>query len=159
MKAKGILLFLALLLPVCIFLFLKFFGKNEFQVAPLYMDESPAAEGCVNVSIPYRIADSIRERIILGDHELVILADNVKERGNVMRRLREYFSQDPVAIQSMQDKFTDVGFARRCIFFLKEPFDLVLVDKEGQIRGQYNSREREEVDRLQVEVSIILRKF
>ena len=44
-QKKTVFLFLALILPICIFLFLKFFGKNEFAVEPLYVDVYPEMHG------------------------------------------------------------------------------------------------------------------
>ena len=47
----------------------------------------------------------------------------------------------------------------KCIFILEEPFDVALVDNKGRIRGQYNSADREEVDRLITELAILIRKY
>jgi hypothetical protein len=48
---------------------------------------------------------------------------------------------------------------KKCVFLLKEPFDLVMVDRAGVIRGQYTSNDREEVDRLIMEITIILKRY
>ena len=59
MKSKFIkftTLFLALLLPVCIFLFLKMFGSNEFNI-PIYYQTQVELDstGCDGLVAPYRI--------------------------------------------------------------------------------------------------------
>ena len=45
---------------------------------------------------------------------------------------------------------------KECVFLLNESYDMVLVDKYGFIRGQYLSSDRDELDRLIMEVAIIL---
>jgi hypothetical protein len=45
-----------------------------------------------------------------------------------------------------------------CVFLLHDPYDIVLFDKQGFIRGQYYSGDRDEIDRLILELSIILNK-
>lgn len=158
---KIIFLFLAFILPICIFLFLKFFGKNEFAVEPLYTDVYPEPiAGCPSVvSLPYSIPDSIMSQL-QDTAQLMVLKFGVfsGESANQMRRTTEEFSKDPVVVSSMPvaGKYT---YWKDCVFFLKEPFDLVLIDRMGVIRGQYNSAEREEVDRLITEVSILLKKY
>jgi len=48
---------------------------------------------------------------------------------------------------------------KTCIFLLKKPYDVVLIDRKGLIRGQFVSDNREEIDRLITEVDIILKKY
>jgi hypothetical protein len=48
---------------------------------------------------------------------------------------------------------------KRCIFFLSGSQDLVLLDQNGAIRGQYVSQERKEMDRLVTELSILLKQY
>ena len=51
------------------------------------------------------------------------------------------------------------SFLQRCIFATSEPFDVILIDRKGGIRGQYNSSDRDEVDRLLTEIAILLKKY
>jgi len=159
---KIIFLFLAFILPTCIFLFLKFFGKNEFTVEPLYVDAYPEpAAGCPSVvTLPYSIPDSIMAQLPDKRAELMVLKFGVflGESGNQIRRTKEEFSNDPVAIITMPETRKS-NYWRDCLFFLKQPFDLVVIDRTGVIRGQYNSAEREDIDRLVTEVSILLKKY
>jgi hypothetical protein len=46
-----------------------------------------------------------------------------------------------------------------CIFLLKAPYDVVMIDRKGLIRGQFVSDNREEIDRLMTEIDIILKKY
>ena len=48
---------------------------------------------------------------------------------------------------------------KKCVFFLKDRYDLVLVDRAGLIRGEYISDDREEVDRLLMELAILFKKY
>lgn len=163
MKGKqAIYLFLALLFPGCIFIFLKIFGKNEFAVQPLYQTEAPAVpNGCTPVTTPYLIPDSVFRQILPGNDSLsVIVMDDLSAEGKTQwERVAESFPNDP--IHYMQLKSNDVKAAswRSCIFFLKEPFNLVLVDNHRRIRGEYDINDREDVDRLLTEITIILRKY
>jgi len=50
-------------------------------------------------------------------------------------------------------------FWKNCVLFLKGPADMVVVDRRGRLRGQYILADREEVDRLLTEVSIILKRY
>lgn len=160
-KQKAIFLFLALIFPICIFIFLKLFGKNEFAVEPLYFDTYPDASDCnISVDLPYSIPDSVRRQLPLNADSLVLIAFGEMniESTNQLKRVRDEFKDDPLALfyVTLSTKNT---FWKKCIFFLKEPLDLVLVDSRGVIRGQYQSSDREEVDRLLTEVTIILKKY
>lgn len=159
---KTIFLFLALILPIFIFLFLRYFGKNEFAVQPLYVDVYPEARmGCVTAqTLPYHIPDSIRIQLPLQQDSLVIVSfgEVNAESVNQMNRITEECKHDPVELLPLK-KSNKTIFWKECIFFLKEPFDMVLVDRSGAIRGQYVSNDREEIDRLITELTIILKKY
>jgi hypothetical protein len=159
---KTIFLFLALILPTCIFLFLKFFGRNEFTVDPFYVDVVPErAEGCTAVvDLPYSIPDSIMAQLPEENAELIFVkfGDFKGESANQIRRIKEEFTKDPVALLSLPAT-PKSDYWRNCVFFLKEPFDAVMIDRHGVIHGQYSSADREEIDRLITEVSILLKKY
>ena len=72
---KSILLFLALLFPACVFVFLKFFGKNEFTVPPLYTDSYPDGmkECGVTVTLPYHIPDHVKSSLFLSQDSLILI--------------------------------------------------------------------------------------
>lgn len=162
LNKKTLFLFLALVLPIGIFLFLKFLGKNEFAVQPLYVDVYPEVmDGCTAVqSLPYTIPDSIRLQLPLENYDLVLLkfGDQGTESATQLKRIEEQFGNDPVILVAKSDT-PKSDYWRRCVFFLKEPLDLVLIDRSGVIRGQYNSAEREEIDRLITELSILLKRY
>ncbi|WP_276370364.1 hypothetical protein [Chryseolinea sp. H1M3-3] len=162
MKVKKIvLLFLALLFPACVFVFLKFFGKNEFNVPPLYTDVYPegVSECGVNITLPYHIPDSVMSSLQLSADSLTLIHFgelNTESRNQLSRVKKEHGME--VKTNILDDQ-RNAAVLKKCVFFLKEPFDLVLIDDEGVIRGQYVSGDRDEIDRLLMELSILFKKF
>jgi len=159
-RKKALFLFLALLLPVFVFLFLKMFGKNEFAVPPLYTEIYPEVPaGCAPVNtLPYRIADSVKTQLPFGNDSLVLVTFGklTTEAKNQMKRIQEKFPADRVAFTQLGDT---LNTWKTCVFFLKPPFDQVLVDRTGLIRGQYTAADLDEADRLITELTIILKKY
>jgi hypothetical protein len=158
---KPILLFLALLFPACVFVFLKFFGRNEFSVPPLYSETYPIAmEECgTTVTLPYHIPENLISSFFTDEDSLVLIhfgefkTDSKKQ----LERVSNEF-QKGVKLQTipMSDSVMNM---RKCVFFLDDQFDLVLLDRAGLIRGQYISNDREEMDRLLTELAILLKKY
>jgi hypothetical protein len=165
MHGKKILfLFLALLLPICVFLFLKIFGKNEFAVQPLFQDSIPIAFAkCPKVTLPYKVAPEVLKQYLTNDDSLGLIffkKDNSsRESDNQMARISKQFEQDRIKITTTASSGSSPDGFKECTFFLKTPYDLVLVDSKGVIRGQYVSHDRDEMDRLITEADIILKKY
>jgi hypothetical protein len=164
MKGKKLLfLFLALLLPVAIFVFLKIFGRNEFDVPVLHQDSIPAISSNCNVqyTTPYRIADSVmaslREN---GSDSLYVIFAQGRTRTE-MERIATEFSEDPLMIAAVSDLVpaADIRFLKECIFLMEDDVSVVLVDHRNRIRGYYDADDRDEMDRLIVEIKIILKKY
>ena len=161
-KKKSILLFLALILPILIFIFLKFFGKNEFAVPLLYVDKAPTIqEGCLSVAIPYHVPDSILRQLDFKDDSLsLVLFSTPNEESKIqLHRVMDEVSKDGIRMVQFPSLGEKVMKWKKCIFFLNEPFDLALVDRSGMIRGQYASNDRDEIDRLLIEITIIIKKY
>ena len=161
MRQKHIFLFLALLLPVCIFLFLKIFGRNEFYIPPLYADVYPETAGeCENkVSLPYIIPDSVRSRFnVQKDSLSLIYFGELRDNSAVqLKRVKSDFG-NAVKLYIVSPLGASWEL-KKCIFYLKEPFDIVLLDSRGTIRGQYIAADREEIDRLLTELTILFKKY
>jgi hypothetical protein len=166
MKAtKVFFLFLAFVLPIGIFIFLKLFGRNEFDVAPLYVTEAPPqVPGCAVAGKPYHVPDSIRTAYMQPGDSLIIIffPPLTGEALNQLDRVREQTSNDPVRItegdSTRAGKF-DALQIRRCAFFMEGDVNVVMLDRRGTIRGQYKAADREEMDRLLTEITILLRKY
>jgi hypothetical protein len=153
---KSILLSLALLLPVSIFLFLKFFGKNQFDVAPPYangVSEKPA-DCNVDYGVPYYLPDSIFSSIARIKATAYVVNFS-PEQTVVADRVSEEFGTQEVKIISpnLSDE------VKKCLLLLRSPYDVIVVDEQKQIRGYYVANSREEIDRLLIELSIILKKY
>ncbi len=162
MNKKSIFLFLALILPVLIFVFLKFFGKNEFAVKPLFTESNTEIpEGCLPITFPYHIQDSVLRQLgFKNDSLVVVLFGEPNEEAKIqINRIMDEISNDGIRMVRFSISSEKVLQRKKCVFLLTEPFDLVLVDRSGLIRGQYTSADREEVDRLLTEITIILKRY
>ena len=154
---------LALILPLLVFSFLKFFGKNEFVVEPLFQTEaSKLPEGCA-LTIPYVISDNVYSFLKQnheGDSLLIILYErhskDLSSSETQLDRLKESF-QVGTGLGLSHVSSSDESI--RCGLALKPSLDLVLVDAKKRIRGQYSSTDRDEVDRLMTELDIILKRY
>lgn len=181
---KILFLFLALLLPVLIFLFLKSFGKNEFDVPVLFADSVTIPVGCKSYfyKAPYVIPDSVLQDISWSENDsltIVVFDDgnkvNQNERKIHVTRIFTEFKTEPLrvvhiynnatvpdpkvdrltTISLMEDEFFRV---RNCIFLLSRENDAIIMDSQKRVRGQYNLSKREDADRMIMEEMNILFK-
>ncbi|MDH4057842.1 MAG: hypothetical protein OEU76_03720 [Cyclobacteriaceae bacterium] len=172
---KIVFLVLALVLPVLIFIFLKFFGKNQFDVAPLFMEGVELVDGCLHQSTgQYKVPAPILEGMFwTGGDSLILFYFPENEPQSSITRIKEAFGPSEVPIVEISTttvssqkttKFVQVQedsllLWKKCYLFISKPYDLILVDHQRRIRGFYQSTDREEVDRLLMEASIILKKY
>jgi len=159
---KGIFLFLALLLPIGIFVFLKLFGKNEFAVEALYQKDYPKVlTGCQKIDkLPYFVPDSVLDRVnTRGDSLAVIFFGSLEgEQLNQYKRVLADAVVDDITVINLEvsDRAT---LWKRCVFFLGDSLDVAMVDAKGTIRGNYLAGDRDDIDRLLTEIAIILKKY
>jgi hypothetical protein len=160
-STKALFLFLALILPVCIFLFLKFFGRNEFEVQPLFFDAPPSSDStCLPVTAPYVVHDSVMSYLGIGNDSLVVafMGEANTNSSNQIKRITDEVPRLPVTYVNFSGSERYLSW-KRCVFFLDDSKDIVVVDRQGRIRGQYISTDREDVDRLFTELTIILKRY
>jgi len=164
MKGKKLVFLLgALILPVAIFIFLKIFGRNEFRVPALHeagMIEAPA--NCnFHYSVPYRVADSVMVNLGLNrkDSLYVLYADPGLK--TAMKRISVEFDGDPLSVISLSDlkDKMDLRILKECVLLMKPPSSVTLLDHHHRIRGYYEGTDRDEIDRLMVEIQIILNQY
>lgn len=175
MIKKPVLLFIALILPVSIFLFLHYFGQNEFEI-PIY-HKSPSqdipADCQFDYQYPYKVVNS---GIELSGPTIVYftsgLTDELLEDSkSQLARLREEFESNApkLILLGMANGSVTTGvdmvvdsaayeIEKKCIF-LAGSNRLVLIDTEKQIRGYYENASLKEVDRLIVELKILFRNY
>jgi hypothetical protein len=154
---KALFLFLALLLPVGIFIFLRLFGKNEFEVPAFYQDKSPMVAECnFTYTAPYVVPDSVMARLAaVGKNELYL----IHLSGDLSSRIKQEITDKEVTFVDGKLFENNVEQFRKCILLVPAQEDLIVVDSLGKIRGYYSSLEREEVDRLLLETKILLKKY
>lgn len=183
---KSILLFLALLLPALVFVFLKFFGKNEFAVEPLFQDTVQVPPNCsgVTYTTPYTVADSVLTMLqwSVNRTSLIIIEDSIgenqKEQRIQMNRVFKEFSLDPLNIVMLTDDIEasqinqseemlnvvnvsheDLVMFRNCVFLLDRYNNALLIDSMKRVVGQYDLTDREDTDRLMLELKIVFKKY
>ncbi|HCZ37279.1 MAG TPA: hypothetical protein DHV26_15260 [Cytophagales bacterium] len=158
MSRKFIYLFLALLLPGLIFVFLRKYGKNEFNI-PVYYEtgvtDAPAA--CGYYPTPYRVVDSILQVIHTANKPILVVADSSTDVKRNLSRLKSELNDSFSVVFPESDSRWASWLD--CAFLLQKPWTAVLIDEQGQIRGYYSPASREESDRLLVEVRILLKQY
>ena len=181
MKIKQtVILLVAFVLPIGIFIFLKTLGKNEFDVAPLHQEGSVAVSTECGVSYqgPYVVPLNVLTdlRWTNSDSLTLYVFDSlpVDERA-ITNKLAGVYSNDELQVHKItKDSLTREGAEdsdpiikdavsieqlQECFFILEKGKNAVLVDKRQRIRGYYDVSSREEIDRLAVEIKIILKKY
>ncbi|MBL7863742.1 MAG: hypothetical protein JNK10_02625 [Cyclobacteriaceae bacterium] len=160
-------LFLALLLPGLVFVFLKYAGSNQFDIPVLHEQGIVGLPGYCGQSptVPYHLPDSIWEYlngkrrsanvIAFPDHALT------EAPGILNAVAREVGDNDVLLVDAdlLQLDSASMVKLRTCIFAVQAPRQTVLFDHEGRIRGYYDIRSRDEVDRLRVELKILLKHY
>lgn len=158
---KKIILTLALIVPGLIFVWLKYAGKNEFNIPVYYEDGIPAKDGCdVSGAKPYRIPESWHSTTRSITNVLVFDLDEV-EFEILDAALTGEFPEGLWLKEAKQLATDSIEFQawRLCVFRVENPWQTVLFDKEGRIRGYYDVSNREELDRLRVEMKILQKKY
>lgn len=164
MKGKKIIiLILALLLPVTLFIFLKLFGRNEFQTPVLHEKAVPEVSGeCdFRYATPYRLADSVLDAFSRNGRDSLYVFTFDNSHADGMQRVKATFGDEAIEVidpREVEARF-DPTFLRRCVLLLQGDTAVALVDHQGRIRGYYDAKDRDEVDRLIVEMKIILKQY
>jgi protein SCO1/2 len=183
---KGTVLFTALLLPVLIFVFLKMFGENQFDIPVFNYSELTSQINCDEVTLPHTV-EHIQgtlefENSISAVKIYHVMADgiNTTELKNLMVA-KDRLTGSDVSIHSIAKKDStnaivdlkttyqvagiwelgempsdDLNDYINCQLIITEGESLVLVDADGIIRGYYFGEDEKEIDRLIVESKIML---
>ncbi len=174
MKVKSILLVFALALPASIFVFLYLFGENKFEV-PVYFQESVMAPSECNdtYKIPYTVD---RSTIPLNGTSVLfftkglgrdVLKESIFQLNRVNNELHAPVTLTLVSVDSLElgglENFVqmeDGAYKQEsnCVF-MTNTNRLVLVDSLKRIRGFYKEGSMKEVDRLILELKILLNEY
>lgn len=154
---KRTYLFLALLLPALVFVFLKYFGSNRFDIPIYYTDSVSVAGPCAVVKAPYVLPDSVWS--LFPGHKAANVAALAGLDDEVRKEISEEIGAavDIVLLDGMDS--ARLSRWRNCVFLAGPTRPSVLFDGKGRIRGYYDLKSREESDRLRVELKILLDQY
>jgi len=158
MNKKITYLLVALALPGLIFIFLKIFGKNHFDI-PLYYKDGVAdsLKECSGAHQgQYVIPDTVLTIFSYRKDEASLFVDPSEINNKELKQLKQSFKNQLQIISLDGIELSRLNRIKKCNLFLKEPWKAVLVDKQKRIRGYYAFTSLEEADRLNVEVEILL---
>lgn len=151
------------LFPVALVMLFQFFSKGVYEVAPLYEEgvgdiksECPYAYA----GAPYRLPDSIMHDLAPESNAILMLAVfNVTGERNQkdLAAAIEQLAASSVLVKHFDPVNTPrYDVLRKCVFLVGGDSSIVLADTDRRIRGYYGTS-REEMDRLIVEMKIILK--
>ena len=176
MKKKSSLFVLILLVfPVIVVVFLHNFGVNRFDIPVFHEKYTEELPECVkNRDFPIKItksdvgfipdSDSLKI-VLIADLENNLSIDKLqglrlcsKIEGKPISVLTIY-SENPVELScgrthKMERK--QLGEVSSCLFLIPKGNNTVLLDGKGRVRGYYNCNDREETDRLAIEIDILI---
>lgn len=164
MAKKITYLFLALLVPGLIFVFLKFAGSNRFDI-PVYPQEgTPLHSACAGeVRGPYQVPDSAWQVLNVSATAAMVVHFPTEGLNGaaVANAVKEEIGNDVsfIAMEEVTPDSASLARWKSCVFLLQSPRQAALVDSQRRIRGFYDLRNRDEVDRLRVELKILLEKY
>ena len=173
---KSILLLAMLAFPVLIYLFLQGFGRNEFDI-PVYHAEGVDGQpgGCGGAEsdmfgVPHWVDDDTL--VLVGKSAVVyaIMPDDSIDLVTIKNNLQSFFSRygddQRVRWYELRGPRQRLIHYARCALRLDVTHDtltntlfgnqLVLVDDQRRIRGYYDPLDAKELDRLSVELQILI---
>lgn len=183
---------MTLAIPVAVFLFLKIFGENEYEI-PVYFEHG--IEGCGDLSEPHNVKlDSLNISLkspcvfgmldtSLNESNQAFVTELIRIQDAFYGRVEPQFilltnSQSKETQNTLMDFTKENGLNPSSAVILNfttsemqdfmecglgqgmpgggQSTDLALVDAEGKIRGFYDRNDKEQTDRLILELKILL---
>ena len=150
---KGFILLFSLLFPVIVFLFLKFFGQNEYELSIYNSSCSDLIENLLkepNNNI--KLLD-----VRLRDDNLLI--DNYINKLDISNEIKVItLSDQPRNLEWMSIRVDNLLIKNLTKCVENVVFDksfILLIDTKNNVRGYFYSTDREEIERLDVEIDIL----
>ena len=157
---KGFILLFSLLFPIIVFLFLKFCGQNEYEL-PVYNSS------CSEIIDEFIINDfNGKNNIRIVDVRMAendILVDNYIAKLGV---------KDEIEVITLSNKLRNLNWLNIVVDRIlierlsecvqNEYFDksfILLLDKQDRVRGHFYSADRKDIERLDVEIDILLLEY
>ena len=163
--------------PISVFLFLKQFGANEFELPILYSEGNPIAD-CSTDSGEYKINLEVLEKYNIKLPALFYVPTTEQDKyysdlNNVLAKYQNVYIYELMVADSSDSNagsvslyFSENEYSNfiNCTLILGEDQSLneailnkfVLIDDARQIRGYYNCSDLEDIERLDVELDILL---
>lgn len=140
-----------------IFFFLKFFGKNEFDV-PVYWQEGVDRNvpGCNAYPIPYVVGDSLLTALEWKGSKATLIVVNNSGIQNNLARIADLFKPGDYETLTIPVASYDVA---TCMLLAGDTSRVVMIDDQKRIRGYYRPLTQKETDRLAVELRILLKQY
>ena len=157
---KGFILLFSLLFPIIVFLFLKFYGQNEYEL-------SVYNSSCSEIIDEYIIKDFNRKnniRIVdvrMTDNDIVV--DNYINKLEINDEIEVITLSNKLRTLNWLNIVVERGLIERlsgCIEneYLDKSF-VLLLDKQNRVRGHFYSADRKDIERLDVEIDILLLQY
>ena len=160
---KLVFLLLALILPVGIFIFLKVFGRNEFHVPVMHEKTAEVPLDCgFEYSAPYLIHDSVATLLKINHADSLYVIYFQPSLSVQVKRVSVEFAGDPIGIVSpgeLSALNVDQENFWKCVLLMPSAHSVALIDHRRRIRGYYDGTDRDDIDRLIVEMKIILKRY
>ncbi len=156
---KVIYLLLALVFPGLIFVFLRNFGKNQFDI-PIYYEQGITNKSeCGNIDQgQYFLPDSLLKTLEWKKGvALLTVGTNHNETKDLAQLTTSVEGARVISLDNIEA--SQLLKIKNCVLFLKAPWKALLMDEQKRIRGYYALNSREEMDRLEVEFKILLKKY
>ena len=150
---KGFILLFSLLFPVIVFLFLKFFGQNEYELSIYNSSCSDLIENLLkDPNNNIKLLD-----VRLRDDNLLI--DNYINKLDISNEIKVItLSDQPRNLEWMSIKVDNLLIKNltTCVdnIVFNKSF-ILLIDTKNNVRGHFYSTDREEIERLDVEIDIL----
>ena len=153
---KGLVLFFSLLLPILLFLFLKYFGNNKYEIQKYNFE----------CEIKLEDIDVLNDALSLNEIKVldIRINDNSKLIDNYINKV---FLNKKIKIITLSEQdrnlnWIDLLLSKSTLDKLLKCYSanslksfVLLLDKNNTLRGNYNIELQSEIERLNVEIDIL----
>ena len=175
---KIVVLIVVLSSPIIVFLFLKKFGSNQFELPVYYSEGNPITLCNDSSQVQHKVDVAYIDKVSIQLPAIFVAAGQGKNKyysdlKNVLSKYPEIkvWEISKTDVTKVNIGFSSIGLGEttylkfiNCELVVGEdqwvnefaPNNYVLVDKEGRIRGYIDSSTLKEIERLDTEVDILL---